>query len=137
MTASFIDEESPSITGQWRWVTPTEGDFKDSATEINRKVFDFVRVERRGKSAPAVRRRNWLCKPRLMQDTGHYGRPARPQNRLSIPATACLDRWSLKTELGLQTNSKKPAIRTDSGFFYDFIDKNLFQLRLSPIENSI
>jgi len=32
------DEESPSIAGQWWWVTPTEGDFKDSATETNRKA---------------------------------------------------------------------------------------------------
>ena len=34
-------------------VTPGEGDFKESATEIYRPVFR-VRVERRGKSSPSV-----------------------------------------------------------------------------------
>lgn len=55
MTASQ-DEESPSIIGQWRWVTPTKGDFKDSATEINRKAHKpckggKVRQERTSSSA--------------------------------------------------------------------------------------
>jgi len=27
------DEESPSSTGQECWITPSEGDFKESATE--------------------------------------------------------------------------------------------------------
>jgi len=30
------DEESPSTIGQECWVTPSGGDFKESATEINR-----------------------------------------------------------------------------------------------------
>ena len=38
----------------WCWVTPSGGDSKDSATEINRHDF-MVRMERCGKSAPAIR----------------------------------------------------------------------------------
>ena len=36
MIASFIDEESPSITGQECRLTTGGGDFKESATEIYR-----------------------------------------------------------------------------------------------------
>ena len=32
-------EESPGFTGQGCWLTTSEGDFKDSATEINRHCF--------------------------------------------------------------------------------------------------
>lgn len=44
MVARFFLEESPSTTRQECRVTPCEGDFKDSATEINRKIF-LVRME--------------------------------------------------------------------------------------------
>ena len=40
-------EESPGSIGQRCWVTPSEGDFKESATEIYRGSFiRNVRVER-------------------------------------------------------------------------------------------
>ena len=32
------DEESPGTVGQECWVTPSEGDFKESATEIYRLI---------------------------------------------------------------------------------------------------
>jgi hypothetical protein len=32
----YCGEESPSSIGQGCWVTPSEGDFKESATEIYR-----------------------------------------------------------------------------------------------------
>lgn len=53
-------EESPSSVGQGCLITSGEGDFKDSATEINRNDFFaqaevVVRVERRGKGSPTSR----------------------------------------------------------------------------------
>ena len=48
-----VREESPGSIGRGCWVTPSEGDFKESATEIYR-IVNYVRVERRGKSSPAV-----------------------------------------------------------------------------------
>ncbi len=44
-------EESPGSTEKQWWVTPTEGDFRESATENNRQIY-LVRVKRRGKSTP-------------------------------------------------------------------------------------
>ena len=50
---AICHEESPSSTGQGCLITSGKGDFKDSATEINRHS-NMVRMERRGKSSPIL-----------------------------------------------------------------------------------
>ena len=50
-------------------LTDGEGDFKESATE-NYRQFMLVRMKRRGKSSPLLRRRGRLCKPHPEQDRG-------------------------------------------------------------------
>ncbi len=67
MIAGFFSEESPSTTRQECRVTPCEGDFKDSATEINRKG-NLARVEMRCKRPQPFWRQNVLCKPHLVQE---------------------------------------------------------------------
>ncbi len=52
MIAPLGGEESPGSKGQGCWVTPSEGDLKESATENKPPVIQ-VRVKRCGKSAPA------------------------------------------------------------------------------------
>ena len=50
-------------------LTDGEGDFKESATE-NYRQRKLVRMKRRGKSSPLLRRRGRLCKPHPEQDRG-------------------------------------------------------------------
>ena len=72
-------EESPSIVGQsGREILP-----KATLGKVQQKITAVytARVKRRGKSTPAVRRRNWPCKPHLMQETRDNGLPVRPLNR--------------------------------------------------------
>ena len=49
-----VNEESPSVLETGCWRNPSEGDFKESATENNR-LFIRVRMKRCGKSAPPLR----------------------------------------------------------------------------------
>jgi len=58
-----VREESPGSIGQGCRVTPGEGDFKESATEIYRLGFAGVRLKRRGKSPPAVWRHSGYVNP--------------------------------------------------------------------------
>ena len=46
-------EESPGFTEAWQLLTAAGGDPRDSATEIDRRPQQAVRMERRGKSSPA------------------------------------------------------------------------------------
>ena len=66
-------------------LTDGEGDFKESATEINRRSRKAsVRMERRSKSPPHPRQRGWQCKPRPVQDC--------EENRLSAVPPVSLER---------------------------------------------
>ena len=71
-TAGRLDrpEESPGFTEAWQLLTAAGGDPRDSATEIDRRPQQAVRMERRGKSSPA----HWrLC---------GYVNPVRSNNRM-------------------------------------------------------
>ncbi len=55
VAGDFSHEESPGFIGQGCRVTPGGGDSKDSATEIDfLRPLVQVKVERRGKSSPAL-----------------------------------------------------------------------------------
>ena len=87
-----IHEESPSFIGQGRRLITGEGDFKESATEIDCRIF----------------RRWWKGKVRAYRVCGNAdgsvnpvrskvyktlcGCPLRLKHRLSISETVCLDR---------------------------------------------
>lgn len=55
-TAGRLDrpEESPGFTEAWQLLTAAGGDPRDSATEIDRRPQQAVRMERRGKSSPTA-----------------------------------------------------------------------------------
>lgn len=69
-TAGRLDrpEESPGFTEAWQLLTAAGGDPRDSATEIDRRPQQAVRMERRGKSSPAGRVTVPSCKPHPVQD---------------------------------------------------------------------
>ena len=77
-------EESPGSIGSGCRLITGEGDFKDSATEINRQDRDvLVRVERRGKSSPAAWRQGALCKPHPEQHRGETEGLTRPSQEVA------------------------------------------------------
>lgn len=68
-TAGRLDrpEESPGFTEAWQLLTAAGGDPRDSATEIDRRPQQAVRMERRGKSSPSGWRHPLPCKPYPLQ----------------------------------------------------------------------
>ena len=74
-TAGRLDrpEESPGFTEAWQLLTAAGGDPRDSATEIDRRPQQAVRMERRGKSSPAHWRLCGYVNPaRSNIRMGHY-----------------------------------------------------------------
>lgn len=105
-TAGRLDrpEESPGFTEAWQLLTAAGGDPRDSATEIDRRPQQAVRMERRGKSSPACRRLYGYVNPIRSNTAEERIAPARrvPRRwRRAVMATSGQDRWLFTTELGL------------------------------------
>ena len=103
----------------------TERIFVDiSENAVRFCMSDQVRVERRGKSSPGVRKRNAAVNSIRSNTAGELrfiARPARPLSGggLSPLATVGLDRWLSTTESGLLLAHKKSAHCAD--FLFDII----------------